>query len=849
MQRILNKKMGRELRKNWLRYLALAAIIVLSMYLIVSLLGAADTILIGTAAHAAANHVEDGQFTVFVPLTKAEEGLLTECGLKLEKMFYLDYTLADESVLRVFRVRKEIDLAEVETGAMPVGGAEIALEKRYCEEHDLHPGDSITVAGRRLRVSGVVTTPDYDSVLRSMGDSTVDSVNFGPAYVSDSLYVTLAATGRSLQSEEYLYAYLLDGKLTNDELKELLKSFRFSPESVDDPFFQAYWKENYGKRDELLDGARDLARGNGDLSAALEELEEELGGRDYPMLRSFLTQESLDDLHELSDGVKELADGSEELRDVIEELVEKFFDSNLTNLRSFVPAADNPRIGAAAGDVIINKYASLAAGVIIIALLAYVISVFVIHSIERERSVIGTLYALGLRHGDLLRHYLTLPVLICFAAGLIGTVIGYSDWGVPLQTADSYAYYSVPAIDTVYELPVVLYGVVMPPVIAALVNFVVIRKKLSVPALQMIRGGEKHRDVSRLDLGNLGFIQRFQLRQMLREGRSALGVVLGIFVCLLLMMIGINAYTMCDHVGQDNIHDTRYEYMYLYKYPEEEVPKGGAAAYAETMKKEALGYNMDVTILGLGENNPFFDARPPKSQNRVQISSAMAQKYGLREGEQFLVSDEQNDRAYAFTVDKVVTYAPAFFVFMDIDSMRELFGADDEYFNVVFSDRDLHIDPGRLYSVSTRSDVIKSADVFVNLMVGMVSTMIVASAAIMGIVMYLMMKVMIDRSAMNIALFKVFGFRSREISRLYLHGNTVLIALGTLIAIPLAKILMDAMYPYLVANVACAINLHIEPWIYGGIFAGTMAVYGLIHVFLTGRLRKISHGEILKNRE
>ncbi|MBO5497632.1 MAG: hypothetical protein J5967_09540 [Oscillospiraceae bacterium] len=186
---------------------------------------------------------------------------------------------------------------------------------------------------------------------------------------------------------------------------------------------------------------------------------------------------------------------------------------------------------------------------------------------------------------------------------------------------------------------------------------------------------------------------------------------------------------------------------------------------------------------------------------------------------------------------------------MDIDSMRDLFGADDEYFNVVFSDHDLHLDPGRLYSVSTRSDVIKSADVFVNLMYGMVFTMIIASAAIMGIVMYLMMKVMIDRSSLNIALFKVFGFRNREISRLYLHGNTVLIALGTLVAIPLAKILMDAMYPYLVSNVACAINLTFEPWVYGVLFAGTMAVYGLIHLFLMGRVRKISHGEVLKNRE
>ena len=48
------------------------------------------------------------------------------------------------------------------------------------------------------------------------------------------------------------------------------------------------------------------------------------------------------------------------------------------------------------------------------------------YGIEQDRSVIGTLYALGLRRGDLLRHYLTLPVLICFAAGGIvgvGTLV------------------------------------------------------------------------------------------------------------------------------------------------------------------------------------------------------------------------------------------------------------------------------------------------------------------------------------------------------------------------------------------------------------------------------------------
>ena len=849
MGRVLSRRTLRELRAHILRYLALALMIVLSIYLIVSLIGAADTVILGGAEHAEKNCVEDGQFTVFLPLTEGEEDLLRDRGIDVEAMFYRDYALDDGSVLRVFRLRENVDLAETEKGNDPGGDGEILLEKRYSETKALSPGDGITVAGLGLTVSGVATSPDYDAPFRSMGDSTVDSANFGTAFVTDALYDRLADTGRSLQAEEYLYGYRLNGKMTDDALKDLLKTFSFDPEAVDDPHFQAYWKQLFGKRDDLRKGADELADGTAELSGALGEFAGRLEEEIPDPLREMLPAELFDAARELSEAGEEAARGSGELRDAVRELIDKYWSDENENLRSFVTAADNPRIGAAADDVVINKYASILAGIIILALMAYVISVFVVHGIEEEQSVIGTLYALGVRRGELLRHYLVLPAFVCLAAGAVGTIAGYSRFGVPLQTADTYAYFSVPALDTAVELWVILYGIVMPPVTAVLVNWIVIRRRLSAPALQMIRGEEKRRDVSRAELGSMSYIRRFQLRQMLREGRSAAGVVLGIFVCLLLMMIGINAYTLCVHVGQDNVADTKYETMYLYKYPEEEVPEGGYPAYAESLKKEILGYNMDVTVLGLERDNPFFDADPPDSMTRVQISSAMAQKYELGTGDSFTVEDPGRGRSYAFTADRVVPYAPSFCVFMDIGRMRELFGAGDDYYNAVFSDRDLGIDPGRLYSVSTREDTVKAADVFINLMSGMVYTMLIASSAIMAVVMYLMMKVMIDRSAEGIALFKVFGYRRGELSRLFLDGNTVLIAAGTLIAIPLSKLLMDAMYPYLVSNVACAIDLSVPFWVYAALFCGVMLLYAVINRLLVRRIDRIDMGVVLKNRE
>lgn len=73
-------------------------------------------------------------------------------------------------------------------------------------------------------------------------------------------------------------------------------------------------------------------------------------------------------------------------------------------------------------------------------------------------------------------------------------------------------------------------------------------------------------------------------------------------------------------------------------------------------------------------------------------------------------------------------------------------------------------------------------------MMGPMVVMLVAiSALIFMIVMYLMMKVMIDRSAFSISLMKVFGYRRREIRRLYLDGNFYVILLGAVICVPLAN--------------------------------------------------------------
>lgn len=807
MQKVLRKRVLRDLKENLFRYIALAFLIIMGMYVIVSLIGAGYTIIDNGETHDEANKIEDGQFSVFVPLSDEEISRLEDAGAEVEGMFYEDYDVMDGKTIRVFANRENIDLVECDEGNLAEADDEIVVEKRFSQVNDISVGDIIQIAGNEFKVTGIGTSPDYNALFKEMSDTVVDSKVFGTVFVTEGAYDKLHATGESVKTETYLYAFRLEGKTTCDDVKDALEDIKVDTDSIDDEYFQEYWDRTGAAINDFKDGIK-----------------------------------------ELKSGANELADGVAELKKETDSFL-KDYDTDLANITSFVTSDDNPRTGGAADDQQINVQAGYFFGVLLMFLFTYVISVFVVHGIEKESSVIGALYALGVKRRDLMMHYLTLPVIVTTVAGIIGFLIGISNVGIPVQMADAYAYYSIPAMDVKIPPILIVYGIVMPPLTAIVVNYFVIRKKLSQTALSLIKNEVKQPKGSNVDLGDMGFVGRFRVRQMLREMRTGLTVVIGMFIALICLMLSLNTATFCSKVKKQNVEDTHYEYMYTYKYPTENPPEGGEAAYAKTLKKEVYGYNWDVTVLGLSKNTKYFDVDLKDGKNRVAISSSFAEKYCYSVGDEIVLHDEENDIDYGFTVDSVTQYTPAFYVFMTIDDARELFGAGSDEYNVVFSDKDLEVDPARLYATTTKADIESAAGIFADQMRSMVVMIVIISTLIFVVVMYLMMKVMIDRSAFSISLIKVFGFRTKEIRKLYLDGNFFIIAIGAAICLPLAKLIMSAVYPSLVSNVNCGVKLTFAPWLWAALYGGILVLYFIINRVLVGRLNKIVPAEVLKNRE
>ena len=360
----LNKRILRELKAHFGRYLALFFMIALGMYLVVSIAGMAETTIAGTNDYNKECNLQDGQFTVFSPLSEEQLGDLSKEYGEIEGIFSVDvaFGIDDDKdkqgkVLRVFKNRTVLNLVNLDEGRFPESDGEIVIMNLFADRNKLEVGDEIVLAGKNYTVSGIGCLPDYNLPVKNFSDMTANPENFGIALVTENTY-EIMKNSKDSAVEDYTYAYKLEE------------------------------------------------------SASLSEKEKESRAREL----------------------------KNEIRNMEPDTL-----MGMPNLSGFFENKDNPRIASdAASDVILKRLVSLVAGAILVMLFAYVISVFIIHQINEESSVIGTLYAMGVKKKSLIAHYVILPTVVTFIAGLVGMLVGFSKLGVDFQMLDSYLYYSIP---------------------------------------------------------------------------------------------------------------------------------------------------------------------------------------------------------------------------------------------------------------------------------------------------------------------------------------------------------------------------------------------------------------------
>ena len=140
-------------------------------------------------------NVEDGHITFSMePATE----VITKIEKEAEVTFY-DLQYAEEDIddngttLRIFRTddRNKIDGVCLMEGKMPAAGNEIVIDRIFANNNSLSIGDTVTLAGKHITVTGFVALVDYNCRFENNNDMMFNANIFGVAVMTDEGYESL----------------------------------------------------------------------------------------------------------------------------------------------------------------------------------------------------------------------------------------------------------------------------------------------------------------------------------------------------------------------------------------------------------------------------------------------------------------------------------------------------------------------------------------------------------------------------------------------------------------------------------------------------------------------------------
>ena len=776
----LRKRYPRELRTDFGKYLVIFLLMVLSISEISGFLVADGSMMEAYEESFEKYQVEDGNFTVESKLKERQLAAVRQLGTSVWPLFFSDRALTNNSTMRFFAVRDEVDLACLMDGAMPQGRDEIAIDRMYADNNGLKVGDTLQVSEEfaanhdgKLRVSGLVALSDYSTMFESNNDTMFDAKQFGVGVISKELF---------------------------SELDPDILTWRYAWRYDDPP---------------------------------ADEAEEDTRSQDF---------------------VKELA--------------------GIVHLTDYIPRYQNQAIKFTGEDMGSDRSMMTIFLYIIIVIIAFVFAVTISNTIMKESAVIGTLRATGYTEGELIRHYMMMPVIITLISALIGNVLGYTV--LKKFNADLYYNsYSLPTYVTRWNADAFGETTLIPLIMMVVINWWILWRRLKLTPLQFLRRDLRRRKNRKaLPLSrHIPFFSRFRIRIMIQNMSNYIVLAVGILFANFLLMFGLMLPDVLDNYMKALPDNMFCNYQYVLQIP--------AGALTEDRKVESLitmlmfqnavetenedaekfsAYSLhtvptegfkdeDILLYGVETDTRYLSVEIQPGE--VYVSRAYAEKWKLQPGDSIALKERYEDTTYDFTVTGIYPYDGALTVFLEREDLNAIFDLGEGTFSGYFSDTPV-TDINEKY-IGQMIDFEALSKVSRQLTISMGGMMVLVDAfaiIIFMILIYLMSKIIIEKNAASISMTKILGYRTGEIGRLYIMVTSILVIAMMALSIPLESIGLQWVFremlraemtgwiPFVISN-----SVYVKMMMYG---VGTYVVVAVLEYW---KLGKVPMDEALKNVE
>lgn len=537
-----------------------------------------------------------------------------------------------------------------------------------------------------------------------------------------------------------------------------------------------------------------------------------------------------------------------EAKDMAEDLMPILAENGM--LTNFLPEYLNQAIIFAGDDMGSDMSMILAFLYIVIVILAFVFSITISNNITREANVIGTLRASGYSRGEMVRHYLIMPMLVLLVAAVVGNVLGYT-WLEQIFANQYLASYGLTTYEVLLNPQAFVLTTVIPLILLFIINFMMLTVKMRISPLQFIRrdlSKRKKKKAFRLNT-KIPIMRRFQMRVIFQNFPNHVMIFFGVFFANFILMFGMILQPMLAHYQNTITDNVLSAYQYILKTPAE-TETDGAEKFCfgslDTLPEKRSSES--VSLYGVKPDSDYVKLH--SSGKKVDISTAYAEKYGVEKGDTITLKDPYGSDKYKFEVGGIYDYPSTIAVFMEQDLFRQTFDYDSDYFNAYFSDQKIKdIDDALISTEITVDDLTKTSRQLIRSMGSMMNLFLVFGALMFVLILYLLSKIIIEKNAQSISMVKILGYNNREINRIYLHSTTIVVILCILITIPISSLVMKEVVEVVFFEYSGWITYYMPAVTYVEVAASGIICYAIVAFLLNRKVKKIPMSDALKNVE
>lgn len=528
-------------------------------------------------------------------------------------------------------------------------------------------------------------------------------------------------------------------------------------------------------------------------------------------------------------------------------------------LKDYVPSYGNPAINFATDDMGSDMSMGGVILDILIIIIAFIFGVTISNTITKESSTIGTLRASGYTRGELVRHYLSMPVIVTFLAAIVGNILGYTVFK-NVVVGMYYNSYSLPTYETVWNPDAFVKTTVVPIILMFVVNLIVIVRMLRHTPLQFLRHDlKKSKRKKAIRLPHWKFMSRFRVRIMFQNISNYLILFVGIcfIMVMLAMAVGMPDTLTYYQKHASNLMFTKYQYV-LKTYQNADgsivtTDNEDAENFAmKSLVKRSDALDEEISTYGVVDDSQYIEISDLESleKNEVYISNSYADKYGIVIGDTIKLEEKYTDDTYNFKVCGIYDKCQSIAVFMPIDQYRKVFDLDDDAFSGFFSDSKItDIDSDMIASTITKRDITKMCDQLDHSMGSYMQYFQVLCILLSMAMIYLLTKLIIEKNENAISMTKILGYENREIASLYLLSTTIVMLVIDVLTVAVGVWVMNFAWKEILMTYSGWFSFHMETISYVKMFAFVLIGYVIVMILDFQRIKKIPMDQALKNVE